>query len=90
MPTEPITADNVYINGDAYRATDAAWLGIGFNEAELVSDGRVTISNVLRVPWVHPEDRARGVADWARYRVRSRNPRARFTKVDNRWHVEVE
>ena len=85
MPTEPITADNVYINGNAYRATDAAWLGLDFSRAIHARDDSGPIANVLRVPWVHPEDRARGLLDWSKYRLRPRDPLALFQKIDFRW-----
>ena len=90
MPTEPITADNIYINGNTYRATDSAWLGLDFSDARQVSDSRAIVSNVLHVRWVHPEDKARGIEFWATYHVRPRNIFARFQKTNDQWHLVTE
>lgn len=90
MLIEPITADNVYINGNAYRATDAAWLGLDFSRAIHAFDDSGPIPNVLRVPWVHPEDKARGFDHGSIYRVRPRWPLAQFQKIDGQWHMVTE
>ena len=90
MAAEPITADNVLINGNKYNGTDAAWLGLDFSEAVYVVDERGCIPNVLRVPWKHPEDKHRDHTQTAIYRVRPRWPLAQFQKIGGQWHLETE
>jgi hypothetical protein len=97
----PIDHTNVTVNGSKWRAKDP-WDGLNFKRAEvreksslmvfLFGEAEAPPDHHLRVPWMHPEDRAAMADDpdyWAYYRVRPVKKRARFEKKRGKWLVRL-
>ena len=83
----PIGPDAVTVLGSHWSA-EQPWSGLDFTRAEL----RTNYNDYrLRVPWLHPEDKARGMTwedDGSFYAVRPKLARDRFVQVEGVWMVE--
>lgn len=92
--TVHVTPETVTVNGYRVKATDQAWRGINWSDAQVLEQSSLMVFVVgaaqappdhhLSVAWMHTDDQ-KGYADspdmWARYRVRPRRKGYRFQQA---------
>jgi hypothetical protein len=89
--TAPIGSKTVTVCGEHWKES-APWGGFDWSKAEIRSDSIWYNGDYhLGVPWMHPEDQARGYASdpdwWGIYRVRLKRGWHSFVCISGEWRV---
>lgn len=80
--TVPVSTDTVTVLGSRWKADAPAWRGLDFTRAIVRTQNTLSLALFgpdeklydlhLDVPFMHPDDQARGDDEWLKYRVRPR------------------